>query len=66
MRNQEIKDLSGAVLIVNDNTGKEISRFELGSTASLHFDVMNATAGNYTVKLITKDKKVYTGKLVVE
>jgi Secretion system C-terminal sorting domain len=62
----EIKSLKGAVLVINDNTGKEVARFKLENTSETpNFDIRNSSSGMYTVQLLQGDKR-YIGKLVVE
>jgi Secretion system C-terminal sorting domain len=63
---EEVKTLSGAVLIIFDNTGKETARFALDNTSETpNFDIRNSSSGMYTVQLLQGDKR-YVGKLVVE
>ncbi len=63
---EQLSDLRGAWLFVYDVQGKEVARFNLDKmNETPQLEINNANAGFYTVRLV-KDKKVFTGKMVVE
>ncbi|MBK7965210.1 MAG: T9SS type A sorting domain-containing protein [Bacteroidetes bacterium] len=62
----EITNMQNAILLVFDQQGREVARFNLEeSDESPRFDVNKASAGLYTVQLV-QGKKTYWGKMVVE
>jgi hypothetical protein len=62
----EITNLQNAILLVFDQQGREVARFNLEeSDESPRFDVNKTSAGLYTVQLV-QGKKTYWGKMVVE
>ena len=62
----EITNMQNAILLVFDQQGREVARFNLEEASeSPRFDVNKTSAGLYTVQLV-QGKKTYWGKMVVE